>query len=226
MTDWVESFIENWGALGVALLMFLENVVPPIPSEVVLPLAGYRASEGDLALVLALVAGTLGSILGTTLWYYAGRWIGTERLKAFARRHGRLLTLTPQEIDKVDAWFRRHGGKAILIGRLVPGIRSLISIPAGVCGMSFRRFLTLTAIGTAAWSTLLIVAGYTLGEGFERVGHYVSPIGNVIIGGALVIYVYRVLTFRRHVKRPEECSDEAGQDPAGHRTPEGQRKKR
>ena len=219
MTDWVESFIDNWGALGVALLMLLENIFPPMPSEVVLPLAGYRASQGDLSLALALIAGTAGSILGTTLWFYAGRWIGTARLKSFAQRHGRLLTLTPQEIDKVNDWFGRHGGKAVLIGRLVPGVRSLISIPAGVCGMSLRRFLVLTTIGTAVWSTLLIVAGYSLGEGFAKVGDYVSPIGNVVIGGALVIYAYRVVTFRRHVKRPEEMpgGERSVEEPGGGR---------
>ena len=207
MTDWVEELIGEWGALGVAFLMFLENVFPPIPSEVVLPLAGYRASQDGLSLVLTLVAGSAGSLLGVTLWYYAGRWVGTRRLKRFARRHGRLLTLTPQEIDRVNDWFDRHGGKAVLFGRLVPGVRSLISIPAGVCGMSLRRFLILSAVGTGIWSAALILAGFWLGREFERIEIYLSPAGNVVIGGALVIYLYRALTFRRHVKRPGQRSD-------------------
>lgn len=206
MTSWVESLIQSWGALGVAFLMFLENIFPPIPSELVLPLAGYRASQGDLSLVVALVAGTIGSVAGVTLWYFAGRLIGTDRLKRFARKHGRWLTLTPQEIDKASDWFARHGGKAVLLGRLVPAVRTLISIPAGVCGMSLGRFLILTAIGTLAWSTLLILAGYALGASFEQVGTYVSPVGNVIIGLAILIYLYRVVTFRKHVKRPEQES--------------------
>ena len=204
MTSWVEGLIESWGALGVAVLMFLENVFPPIPSELVLPLAGYRASQGDLSIVMALIGGTLGSVAGVTIWYYAGRWIGMDRLKLFARKRGRWLTLTPKEIDDAGDWFDRHGGKAVLLGRLVPGIRTLISIPAGVCGMSLRRFLLLTTIGTAAWSTLLIMAGYWLGSSFDQVGAYVSPVGNVIIGGALLYYLYRVVTFRRHVARPGE----------------------
>lgn len=207
MTDWVQKLIEEWGALGVAFLMFLENIFPPIPSEVVLPLAGYRASQDGLSLALALAGGTAGSLLGVTLWYYVGRWIGTRRLKHFARKHGRLLTLTPQEIDKVNDWFDRHGGKAVLFGRLVPGVRSLISIPAGVCGMPWWRFLALSAIGTVTWSAALILAGYWLGKGFEQVGQYVSPAGNIVIGGAILLYLYRVLTFRRHVKRPEQRVD-------------------
>ena len=204
MTSWVEGLIESWGALGVALLMFLENIFPPIPSELVLPLAGYRASQGDLSLVMALVAGTAGSVLGVTIWYYLGRWIGMDRLKHFARKRGRLLTLTPQEIDHAADWFGRHGGKAVLLGRLVPAVRTLISIPAGVCGMPLWYFLLLTTLGTAGWSTLLILAGYALGSSFEQVETYVSPVGNVIIGIAVLYYLYRVFTFRRHVARPGE----------------------
>lgn len=204
MTSWVEGMIESWGAAGVALLMFLENIFPPIPSEVVLPLAGYRASQGDLNPVLALAAGIVGSVIGVTIWYYAGRWVGTDRLKSFAQKHGRFLTLTPREIDKVNGWFGKHGGKAVLLGRLVPGIRTLISIPAGVCGMTLRRFLILTTIGTTVWSSMLFVAGYALGSSFDKIQSYVSPVGNVIIGGAVLYYLYRVVTFRRHVPRPEK----------------------
>lgn len=206
MTAWVEGIIESWGAFGVAFLMFLENIFPPIPSELVLPLAGYRATQGDLSLMLALVAGTAGSVFGVTIWYLAGRWLGTGRLKTFARKHGRLLTLTPQDIDKVSDWFGRHGGKAVLIGRLVPGIRTLISIPAGVCGMSLGRFLLLSTIGTAVWSTALILAGFWLGSSFNQVQSYVSPVGNIIIGGATAYYLYRVATFRRHVDTAEEAA--------------------
>jgi membrane protein DedA with SNARE-associated domain len=199
VTAWIEGLIESWGAAGVAVLMFLENVFPPIPSELVLPLAGYKASQGHLSLPLALAAGTIGSLAGVTLWYLAARAVGTAGMKHFAGKHGRLLTLTPGDIDKVNDWFGRHGGKAVLIGRLVPGIRTLISIPAGVCGMSLTRFLLLSAIGTAAWSTLLILAGHTLGKEFDRVENWVSPVGNVVLAGAILYYLYRVITFRRHV---------------------------
>lgn len=205
MTDWIEQLIDTLGAFGVGLLMFVENVFPPVPSEVVLPLAGYRASQGDLSVALALIGGTLGSVIGVTLWYFAGRWLGADRLKRFAERHGRWLTLTPKDIDDVGDWFDRHGGKAVLIGRLVPGVRSLISIPAGICGMPLTRFLILTAIGTSAWNAVLIYAGFTLGDRFERVHTYMSPVGNVILGAALIYYLYRVVTFDRRVRRDKDA---------------------
>lgn len=196
MTDWIRSLMEEWGAGGVAVLMFLENVFPPIPSEVVLPLAGYQAAAGDLSLVLALAAGTAGSLAGVTLWYGLARWLGSRGLKRFARRHGRLLTLSADDIDRVNDWFGRHGGKAVLLGRMVPGIRTLISVPAGVCGMPVWKFLLLSGVGTAAWSAALITAGYQLGAEFEQVGKYVSPIGNLVFGVVAVWYLYRVVTWK------------------------------
>ena len=202
MTDWILEFIRAWGALGVGVLMFVENIFPPIPSEVVLPLTGYRASQGDLSAVAALFAATIGSLVGVTLWYYAGRLVGTERLKRWAGRHGRWLTLTPRDVDRANAWFDRHGGKAVLIGRLFPGVRTLISIPAGVCEMPLGRFLAMTAIGSFAWNSVLISSGWFLGAGFEQVEQYVSPVGNVLIGLAVLIYIYRVVTFSGQVEPP------------------------
>jgi membrane protein DedA with SNARE-associated domain len=201
VTEWIQGLIESWGAAGVALLMFLENLFPPIPSEVVLPIAGYQASQGHLSLPAAVLAGTAGSLAGVTLWYLAGRWLGTGRLKRFARRHGRWLTLTPDDIDKVGEWFGHHGGKAVLVGRMVPGVRTLISIPAGVTGMSPLRFLVLSGVGTAVWSSGLIVAGHALGERFDEVETYLGPVGNAVIAGVVVYYLYRLATFRRRVAK-------------------------
>lgn len=201
MTQWIEQLVQDWGAAGVAFLMFLENVFPPIPSEVVLPLTGYRVSEGDLSFAAALVAGSAGSLLGVTLWYLGARWLGSRRTKQFARRHGRLLTLTPEDIDDANQWFAKHGTGAVLIGRLVPGIRTLISIPAGICGMGLGRFLLYSSIGTTLWSALLLSAGYYLGEAFDRVDAYVSPVGNIIMIALIAWYLYRVITFHRHVRQ-------------------------
>ena len=199
MTGWIESLVQDWGAAGVGLLMFLENLFPPIPSEVVLPLAGYEASAGHLSLAAAFAGGVLGSLAGLTPWYFAARALGKARLKQFARRHGRLLTLTPEDIDDADDWFDRHGGKAVLLGRLVPGVRTLISVPAGLSAMPLPRFLLLSGIGTALWSTLLLGAGYVLGDRFDRVDAWVSPVGNLVLGAALAYYLYRVATFKRRV---------------------------
>ena len=199
MTDWIGGLIEQWGAAGVAFLMFIENVFPPIPSEIVLPLAGYRVAEGDLSLAAALFAGSAGSLAGVTLWYCAAIRLGAGGMRRFARKRGRWLTLTPGDIDKVDEWFRKHGALAVLFGRLVPGIRTLISVPAGICGMPLGRFLLFTTIGTALWSSALLLAGYFLGENFDRVEGYLSPIGDAVLVGLAAWYLYRVATFGRRV---------------------------
>src|SRR3546814_2039510 len=127
--------------------MLAENVFPPIPSEVILPLAGYTAAQGRGSLWVVAIAGTLGSAAGAVLWYYVGRWIGIERLKRFASRHGRWLTLTPGEVDHVDRWFDRYGRWAVLFGRMVPGVRTLLSVPAGVSGMPLGPFFVSTLTG-------------------------------------------------------------------------------
>ncbi len=196
MTGWLEEVIAGWGAAGVAFLMFLENVFPPIPSEVVLPLAGAAAANGQVSLPAALVAATAGSVLGTLPYYLAARWMGLGWLKRAAARWGRLLTLRPKDIDAADAWFDRHGRWAVLFGRLVPGVRTLISVPAGLTGMRMRLFLAATAIGTAVWSSVLIGIGYWMGQDSRIVEDVMGPVGNVILAGALAVYLWRVVTFR------------------------------
>ncbi len=177
--------------------MFVENLFPPIPSEVILPLAGYWAAQGRASLAIVIVAGTLGSVAGAALWYSVGRWIGTARLKRFAMHHGRWLTLTPTDIDEVSAWFARHGRWAVLFGRLLPGIRTLISVPAGVTAMPVGPFLLWTTIGSAAWTTVLVVAGYELAARYERIATYVEPVSNAILALAALWYLWRVATFGR-----------------------------
>jgi membrane protein DedA with SNARE-associated domain len=198
MFDGIIALLGKLGAFGVFLLMLAENVFPPIPSEVVLPLAGYVANTGRGSLWLTVVAGTLGSAAGATVWYYVGRWVGIDRLKHFARRHGRWLTLTPQEIEHVDRWFDRHGRWAVLFGRMVPGIRTLISVPAGVTGMRLAPFLAYTLIGSALWTVVLVLAGYELGEQYDQVARIIEPVSNIVIVGAVLWYLWRVVTFGRH----------------------------
>lgn len=200
MANWIESLINQTSYFGVALLMLLENVFPPIPSELVMPLAGYTASQGQASIVLVILAGTVGSVGGAVFWYLVGRWIGEDRLKRFSRRYGRWLTLTPQDIDHANQWFGRHGGKAVLIGRLIPTVRTLISIPAGICGMPWVRFLIYSSLGTAIWTAVLALAGYTLGSQYEAVSKWVGPVSNGIFAVILAWYLYRVVTFRRQVE--------------------------
>ncbi len=196
MFDQLIELLYRAGYVGIAVLMFLENLFPPIPSEVIMPSAGYSAGQGKLSLAGVIAAGTAGSVIGALFWYYVGKWIGADRLKQWAGRHGRWLTLKPRDVDKVDRWFDRHCGKAVFLGRLVPALRTLISVPAGVFRMSLPRFLLFTTLGTALWTALLAGAGYWLQNQYQAVAEYLNPISTVIVGGILVIYLYRVFTFR------------------------------
>ncbi|MDX1540565.1 MAG: DedA family protein [Geminicoccaceae bacterium] len=187
--------MEQSGYLGIALLMFAENLFPPIPSEVIMPLAGFSAGEGKLDIALVVVAGSVGSLAGALLWYYIGRWIGRERLRRFASRYGRFLTVEPRELDSAFAWFGEHGSKAVFFGRLVPAIRTLISVPAGICAMPMIRFLIWSGLGTVIWTGALAAAGYLLGEQHQKVAAWMNPISYGVIGLLVLVYLYRVVTF-------------------------------
>lgn len=195
MFDWITGLVEDGGLWGVALLMFLENVFPPTPSEVIMPLAGYAAAQGQIDLWGAVAAGSLGSLAGTSVWYALGRWVGTPRLKRWTARHGRWLTLTPAEVDRASDWFERRGPWAVFLGRLVPAVRTLISVPAGMARMPPGRFLLFTGLGTAIWTALLALAGYLLGSRYEAVSDWMGPVSNVVVGAVLLWYLYRVATF-------------------------------
>ncbi|WP_027483851.1 DedA family protein [Deinococcus pimensis] len=197
MLDWIQNLMSSLGYAGIVLLMFVENVFPPIPSELIMPLAGFTASRGELDIVLVVLAGTLGSVLGALPLYYLGRLVGEERLVAWADRWGRWLTVRGEEIRRADDWFDRHGHKTVLFGRLVPGLRSLLSIPAGISGMPLAKFLLYTGIGTGLWSTLLAVLGFTLGENYEVVERYVGPIGYAVLGLLAVTVIVWVVRRRR-----------------------------
>lgn len=164
MLEWIRSTMETLGYPGIVLLMFLENVFPPIPSELVMPLAGFTSSEGGLSLWGVVAAGTAGSVLGALPLYYLGRAFGEERLAAWADRHGKWLALSGQDVRNADAWFDRHGSKVVLFARLVPGVRSLISIPAGMSNMNMVTFLLYTTLGTGLWAGLLAYVGQLLGN--------------------------------------------------------------
>jgi membrane protein DedA with SNARE-associated domain len=194
--DWLMGF-EKMGALGIVLLMFAENVFPPIPSELIMPLAGFSAARGERNLLVVIIAGSIGSLFGALLWYYIGKKIGAERLERWAAKHGRWLTLSPKEVDQACGWFYRHGGKAVFIGRLIPAVRTLISVPAGIAGMPLASFLLYSAAGTILWTTLLAAAGYFLESQYDKVAQWINPVSNVVIGLIVLGYLYRVVRFRR-----------------------------
>lgn len=198
MFEWVVSTIDGWGYPGVFFLMLAENVFPPIPSEIIMPLAGFLAGEGKLNLILTTLAGTIGAVLGTMMWYYIGMAIGEERLKRFAAKHGRLLTLSPSDIDAAHAWFERYGVYAVLIGRLIPTVRTLISVPAGLAKMPMWKFLLFTTIGTLIWTAFLTIAGLVLHSNYERIADYIDPFSKLVVVTVIGVYLYRVITWKPH----------------------------
>ena len=197
MASWIEAVMEATGVFGIALLMLLENLFPPIPSELIMPLAGYHAAQGEASILLVIIAGTIGSLAGAFFWYAIGRWVGEERLKRLADRHGRWLTMSRDDIGKADDWFEAYGHLAVLFGRLVPTVRTLISIPAGLSEMPWRRFLFYSGIGTAMWTTLLALLGYALGSRYEQVNEWLDPLSLAVVAVIAAIYIWRVVTFGR-----------------------------
>ena len=201
MAEWVIRAVESLGYLGVAGLMFLENVFPPIPSEVIMPLAGFASRRGTLWFWGVVVAGTVGSVLGQLPLYYLGYYFKRERLRKLADKHGRWLTVDAGSIDKSAAWFDRHGGGAVLLCRFVPGVRSFISIPAGMARMNLGAFLLYSTIGMGVWTLALAAAGYALGSQWDRVSDYLGPVSTAVVVGVAVLaigwYAYRVVTRRK-----------------------------
>ena len=183
------SIVDSLGAAGVGLLIFLENLIPPIPSEVILPLAGFRARTGTLNVWLTWPAATAGSVLGALVLYGLGAWLGYDRLHALAGKRWFILS-SQRDLDRGERIFEEHGGKIVLLGRCIPFIRSVVSIPAGIARMPLPRFLTLTAIGSGVWNALFIGLGWLLGENWGEVQAWLGPISYVVIGLVVVGLVW------------------------------------
>lgn len=198
MPEWIKSTIESLGYFGIMLLMIIENVFPPIPSEIIMPLAGFLSTQGEFSYFGVVIAGTIGSVLGALLLYYVGRKVGGDRLKRWADTHGHWLMLSSEDIGRAQGWFHRHGIVAVFVCRLVPGIRSLISIPAGIERMNLSVFLIYSALGTGVWATILAYLGRMLGRNYEKVSNYLAPISYVVLGGFLVCYIAYVVRHRSH----------------------------
>jgi len=206
MSDWVVRLIDQSGYLGIGFLMFLETIFPPIPSEVIMPVAGVAAGQGKLHYSLVVASGTTGAMLGNIVWYLAARALGLDRLHPIIDRWGRWLTITWPEVQRADAWFRGHGMAFVMFGRLVPTVRSLVSVPAGLLHMQFRRFLAASIIGTAGWTALLAAAGFKLGENYDRIDDFIGPASNAVLIVLLVGYIWRVWTHRNYQPPVEESS--------------------
>lgn len=196
MTDFILNLIAWGGYVGIFLLMALENIVPPVPSEVIMGLGGMAVTRGDMALWPLVAWGTAGSVAGNYFWYWLGRNIGYERFRPFIARHGRWLTLEWRDVERLHAFFLRHGIWVVFVFRFMPTFRTVISLPAGMTGMPLWKFLLWTAAGTAIWNTILAWAGIAFGAHFSELDRYVGPIAVATFVVIIAGYVWRVLTWK------------------------------
>jgi membrane protein DedA with SNARE-associated domain len=180
----------------VALLMALEYVVPPIPSEVIKGFGGIAVAHGKMDFALLLAAGTAGSVAGNAAWYWVGRSLGLERLKPLVDRWGRWLTIEWRDLERLNAFFDAHGGKTVLIFRVLPTFRTMISLPAGLTRMPIGKFLAMTAIGTGIWNTICAACGYWLGLRFTQIEKFTGPAAIALFVGVILLYLYRVITWK------------------------------
>jgi membrane protein DedA with SNARE-associated domain len=196
MEDWIIRLVDWAGYWGVAFLMLLETVFPPVPSEVIMTVAGVSASRGNMTLTGTIAAGAAGAMLGNWLWYWLAIKFGEARMHVFIDKYSRWLTLDWEEVERGERLFERYGSTIVLVARMIPTLRSLISIPAGLFGMSLRRFLVFSTIGTAGWSAALAGAGYFLGSQFDDVEKWLGPLSTLVIVAIVVTYVWRLVRWK------------------------------
>ncbi|WP_442933528.1 DedA family protein [Micromonospora sp. CPCC 206060] len=191
IAGWATDLMETLGAPGAGLAVALENLFPPLPSEVILPLAGFAASRGDLSLTAAIVWTTIGSVVGALALYYIGAALGRSRTR---RIIARIPLVKLEDVDRTEAWFARHGKKAVFFGRMIPIFRSMISIPAGVERMPLGTFVLFTTLGSLIWNSIFVLAGYLLGENWWRVEEYAGLFQKVVIVAVVVAAAYFLVT--------------------------------
>lgn len=196
MTGWVQEMIAQGGYFGLFLLMFAETVFPPIPSEVIMSMAGLQVAKGNLALSPAILAGSAGAMLGNIVWYILARALGMKRLKPLIDRHGRWLTMDWNEVDRGERWFMRHGYLFVCVGRMLPTIRSLVSVPAGLMRMRILPFVFWSSLGTIGWSAMLAIGGWILGTRFAEMEAWLSLAANLMLTVLGAWYLWRVLRWR------------------------------
>jgi len=196
--EWITEFMEQYGYIGIILMIALENVFPPIPSEVILTFGGFMTTYTNMTILGVIITATVGSVIGALILYGIGLLIDVERLEKIIDRWGKFLRVTKDDIKKADAWFDKYGYWAVFLCRMIPLIRSLISLPAGMSNMKFVPFLFYTLLGTLIWNTLLVSIGAAVGESWETIVHYMDIYSNIVYAMiALACIVVLVLFIRR-----------------------------
>ena len=188
LEEWVLAVMEKLGYLGIAFLMFLDNIFPPIPSEIIMPSAGYTASKGDLSLIGVIIAGSAGSLIAAMILYWIGRKIPEQHLFTFIKHYGKFLRIRVTDLEKALGWFNQHGYKIVFFGRMIPAVRSLISIPAGMSKMPFGKFMIYSAFGTVIWTTFLAFLGYHLSED-QALMSLIMQRASYIILAIVILYI-------------------------------------
>lgn len=190
MSEWIINIMEQLGYLGIALLMFLDNVFPPIPSEVIMPSAGFTAAQGQLSLIGVIVAGSLGSLIAAATLYWIGRKISHDALFRWVNQYGKYLFIKTDDVKKALDWFEKYGHRVVFFGRMIPAVRSLISIPAGMSHMPFWKFMTYSTLGTVIWTTFLATVGYYFGNNTALMQQIFSNVGYVIVAIVTLFLIY------------------------------------
>ncbi|WP_330203249.1 DedA family protein [Cyanobacterium sp. Dongsha4] len=199
MTEWIINTMNSLGYVGIALLMFSENLFPPIPSELIMPLAGFSISQGQMELIPAIASGTIGTILGAFPWYYLGRIMDESKLEKLANKYGKWIFVSGGDIQKANKWFNKYGHIAVLVGRLVPGVRTLISLPAGINNMKINSFIIYSTVGTLIWISLLTSAGYILGENYTLIEKYIAPISKIAL--LSIVFLFVIWVIKKQMKK-------------------------
>ena len=192
MENWITQFMEQYGYLGVFLMIALENVFPPIPSEIILPFGGFMTTYTSMTVPGVVIASTAGSVVGAMILYGIGLLLDVERLEKIIDRFGHILRITKEDVHKADAWFDKYGIWTVLFCRMVPLIRSLISIPAGMSNMKFWLFIVFTTVGTLIWNIILVSVGAALGDNWDRITEFMDVYSNIayaIIGIGIIIFL-------------------------------------
>ncbi len=193
MIDFLPDLIRDYGYAALFFLMLIEAYIPLFPTEIVIPLAGALAARGHMTLPGVIAAGTAGALTGATIWYVIARALGYRRFKHLVTRYGWITTMSEHEVETLQRWFERRGGSFVFIARFVPGVRNLISIPAGLVAMPYARFLALSLLGVALSNSVFATGGWMLRNQYDLIEHYVGPITSVIIGGLILLWLVRVI---------------------------------